>query len=73
MSGEPSSSSSLMMEQKETKNGISRHAQSSMTIGSKPGGAKKLTIKNFKCKQCAGTITLNKVNFCRQCDDFDGH
>jgi len=48
MSGEPSSSSFLVMEQKEAKNGISRHAQSSMTIGSKPGGAKKLTIKNFK-------------------------
>ena len=56
MSGEPTSTSSLIMEQKETKNGISRHAQSSMTIGSKPGGAKKLTIKNFKCKNLNASI-----------------
>ena len=53
MSGEPNSSKSTPMDQTESKNGISLHtpSYSSMTIGSKPGTTKKLTIKNFKCKK----------------------
>ena len=63
MSGEPSTSNSFMMEQKETKNGLSRHAQSSMTIGSKPGGAKKLTIKNFKCEFISLALVAERCLF----------